>query len=70
MPRFTAPLAVHESEVSVPRRALRGHAPHILEMFRIMFQVSVPRRALRGHAPKMLCAHCEPSQMFQCPEGR
>ena len=38
--------------VSVPRRALRGHAPIICKVYHpARGEVSVPRRALRGHAP-------------------
>ena len=43
----------HGPLVSVPRRALRGHAPCCAEAGRpSRSAVSVPRRALRGHAPK------------------
>ena len=39
-------------QVSVPRRALRGHAPlRRASQRRGRSRVSVPRRALRGHAP-------------------
>ena len=43
-----------QSKVSVPRRALRGHAPPAVHGHppRGCRGVSVPRRALRGHAPQ------------------
>ena len=51
-PSFVTPWRDFSGSVSVPRRALRGHAPHNVEDVLVRgFLVSVPRRALRGHAP-------------------
>ena len=58
--------------VSVPRRALRGHAPLARgASWSGQSVVSVPRRALRGHAPQYLrLKESKMTQSFQCPEGR
>ena len=57
--------------VSVPRRALRGHAPNLICYCLFSHeQVSVPRRALRGHAPGGVRYRGECHDKFQCPEGR
>ena len=51
MPQRCAKIEVAALDVSVPRRALRGHAPPHTSYISMFSDVSVPRRALRGHAP-------------------
>ena len=62
--------AVTLSSVSVPRRALRGHAPAGLGMLPCTRNgVSVPRRALRGHAPGPHHGKADYVPGFSAPKG-